>query len=166
MSAAQQAGIGPKRSKREPVDVAERKPEDKRLDQLLHMRKQRLGRFERERNEARERWRGSRAALRKIKQRWQQALHQAKQQWMEARQQFLSMVITSGEFRRAKAAYERMKKEAAQLYLDCREQLQRSRRAGGEFFTACRRMLEASRQQEKLTVMRDEIRALARAGED
>ena len=54
-----QGGLG-RRSKREVVDVAEPKVPDKRLDQLLHVRKQRLGRLERERNEARQLWRARR----------------------------------------------------------------------------------------------------------
>jgi len=160
------AGSWPRRSKREPVEVAERKPEDRRLDQLLHVRKQRLGRYERERNEARAYWRARRQALRRVKERRAALLREARQQWLEARQHFLDMAITSAQFRKAKAVYERMKKEAAQLYLDWRDELRACRAAGQAFFSACRQLLDASRQQEKLTVLRDDVRALARAGEE
>jgi hypothetical protein len=163
---AQMRSVGGRRAKREVIDVAERKVEDRRLDQLLHVRKQRLGRLERERNEARNAWREQRQALRQSKQCWRNMLEQAKEQWQYSRRQFLQMTLTNGEFSKAKAVYKRMQQEAAQLYLACQEKLHRCRQAGAAFFEARRNVLEANRQQEKLVIMRDEIRALAQVVEN
>ncbi|WP_233410826.1 hypothetical protein [Rugamonas violacea] len=85
--------------------------------------------------------------------------------WREARAQFFKMATTSGQVRRAKGAYERMKGEAIELQLECGEYAARARAAGGDFFTARRRVLEANRQQEKLGILRDEIRLLAQQSE-
>jgi len=145
--------------RREVVDVAERRPPDRRLDRLLQVRKQRLGRLERERNEARAHWRRQRAEFRVLKQRWRQHFLQAQEQWMAARTAFLEMSITNGEFRRAKAVYERMKKEASQLRVDCRQLLHQCRQSGVVFFDARREVMQANRQQEKLGMLRDELRA-------
>ena len=155
--------FGARAGKREVIDVAERKPQDRRLDQLLHVRKQRLSRLERECNEARRYWREQRSALQTLRQRRREILELAYTQWTAARQAFMSMVITNGQFRKAKAVYERGKQEAAQLYLDCRQQAHSCRRAGTDFFEARQRVREANRQQEKLGILRDEMQALAMA---
>ena len=78
-----------RRSKREVVDVAEPRRPDRSLDQLLQVRKQRLGRLERERSSARETWRSSRQALRDYKLRKREAVSQAAQFWQESRARFL-----------------------------------------------------------------------------
>ncbi|HWW05972.1 hypothetical protein [Collimonas sp.] len=160
-----ETGNGRRRARREVVEVPERKIEDKRLDQLLNVRKQRLSRLERERNAARAAWRAERQALHDIKQRWREASHQAKEQWRQARAAFLAMSTTSGQFRKAKSMYERMKQDAAQLYMGCQEKLQRCRQAGKVFFEARQCVLEANRQQEKLSILRDEMRLLASTDE-
>ncbi|EJL88980.1 hypothetical protein PMI16_02128 [Herbaspirillum sp. CF444] len=157
------AGFGAPRGRREVADVAEPKVKDKRLDQLLHVRKQRLGRLERERNEAREAWRRQRQVLHDSKLRWRQAKNDTAQQWQQSRAQFLAMTITSGQFRKAKSVYERMKKETAQYYLECQNKLRVCREAGVRFFQARLQVLEVSRQQEKLTILRDEMLAQALA---
>lgn len=162
----QLAHMGGARGRREVVDVAERKVEDRRLDQLLHVRKQRLGRLERERNEAREAWRARRQAFRQAGQRWRDTLAEAKSQWQRSREEFLRMTLTNGQFSQAKAVYKRLQNEAAQLYLACQEQLRGCRQARTAFFLARQNVLQANRQQEKLGIMRDEIRALAQAAED
>lgn len=163
---AHPGGAGGGRGRREVIDVAERKVEDRRLDQLLHVRKQRLGRLERERNEAREAWRAQRLAFRQAKQRWRAMLAEATSQWQRSREQFLQMTLTNGQFSKAKAVYKRLQNEAAQLYLACQEQLRSCREAGTAFFLARMNVLQANRQQEKLGIMRDEIRALAQAAEN
>ncbi|WP_034300930.1 hypothetical protein [Herbaspirillum sp. RV1423] len=160
------AGLGPRRGKREVIEVAERKVQDKRLDQLLHVRKQRLSRLERECNEARSVWRRRRQKLHQVKQIWRDAVERTQSEWRTARQEFTNMTITSGQFRSAKAIYERMKKEAAQLYLDCQNELSRCRDAGRLFFAARLAVLTANKQQEKLSILRDEIRALEQAAEN
>lgn len=163
MSARMAAGFGARPARREVVDVPERRPPDRRLDQLLHVRKQRLTRLERERNEARNEWRTRRRALNGLKRRWREAREQAQLQWQSARASFSEMSITSGDFRKAKAVYERMKKEASQLRIDCQEALRVCRLAGAGFFAARREVMQANKQQEKLSVLRDEIRAIEAA---
>lgn len=160
-----QGGLG-RRSKREVVDVAEPKVPDKRLDQLLHVRKQRLGRLERERNEARQLWRTRREALHVCKLARRDALAQATEYWRTSRAEFFQMTITSGQFRKAKAVYERMKEDAARRYLLWQEELARCGQAQTHFFTALEQVLLANRQQEKLGILRDELRLLARQNEE
>lgn len=155
---AQQSIPGGRRSKREVIDVPEDKREDKSLDRLIVVRKQRIDRFERERNEARQAWRAARAELRATKQRWRDGVKEANEYWKEARAGFLSMTTTSGQFRRAKAVYERLKAHAAQLHLQAREAVAPCRSTREGFFQARRRVVEANRQQEKLVFLRDEVR--------
>lgn len=152
-------GFGAAPARREVVDVPERRPPDRRLDQLLHVRKQRLSRFERERNEARQAWRAQRRALSTLKQRWRSAHRDAHEQWRASRAAYAAMTITSGEFKKAKAVYERMKKEASQLRVDWQEQRAACRVAGSAYFAARLVVLQANRQQEKLGMLRDEVRA-------
>lgn len=156
---ARMASIGAGPARREVVDVAERRPPDRRLDQLLHVRKQRLSRFERERNEARLAWRARRSDLNTVKLRWRRARDEAQAQWLAARAAFSEMTITSGEFKKAKAVYERMKKLASQLRVEWQEVRQRCRAAGVSFFAARLIVLQANKQQEKLGMLRDELRA-------
>lgn len=151
-----------RRGKREVVDVAEPRRPDRSLDQLLLVRKQRLGRLERERSSARESWRASRQALHDYKLRKREAVRQAAQFWQEARARFLQMTITTGQFHLAKARHARMKDEAASLNLRCQEAVRESRFAGARFFAARDEARRAQRQQEKLGIMRNELKALSR----
>lgn len=164
MTARATPGFGTRRGRREVVDVAERRAPDRRLDQLLHVRKQRLGRLERERNETRLAWRDRRRDANGLKGRWREAREQTQVQWAAARAAFSDMRITSGEFRKARAVYERMRKEAAQLHVDSQQAMRACRAAGADFFEARRRVMEADRQQEKLGVLRDELRTAEAAG--
>jgi hypothetical protein len=124
------------------------------------VRKQRLERLERERIEARQAWRASRADLREAKERWRTAVQDAADYWKEARAQFFRIATTSGEFRKAKAIYDRMKAEATELRLGCREYVKYAKAARSVFFEARVRALQANKQQEKLGILRDEIRLL------
>lgn len=153
-----QSSFGIRRGRREPIDVPERKAEDKTLDKLVHVRKQRLERLERERREARESWRAARAELREAKERWRQKRQEATDFWKQARSEFFTMAISSGQFRKTKAVYERLKAEAADLRVACLEQVNTCRQAGTEFFKARLCVLQANRQQEKLSILRDEMR--------
>ncbi|MBP0597314.1 hypothetical protein J8I26_04310 [Herbaspirillum sp. LeCh32-8] len=155
------ATLGARPGKREVLDVAEPKKPDRRLDQLLSVRKQRLGRLERERNEARSSWRALRADLVDSKRRWREAAARAQSEWTAARAAFFGMAITNAEFTRAKTVYERMKLEAGRMRLSCATLARDCRRAGADFFSARQRVKDANKQQEKLTVLRDEMKALA-----
>lgn len=155
-----------RRAKREVVDVPEPRRPDQSLARLLHVRKQRLGRLERERNEARQHWRAARATLRERKEAWRHAVDAAHRFWQAARASFLQMSTTSGELRKAKAAYERMKEEAARVHLGWREQLNCCDAAQRMFFEALERVLAANRQQEKLGILNDELRQLAARNEE
>jgi hypothetical protein len=151
---------GRPRSQREVIDIPEPRKQDKSLDKLIVVRKQRIERLERERVEARLAWRETRQALHDIKQRWRDAVDAAQDFWQESRAGFFKMAITSGQFRRAKAMYERMKGEAEQLHLESREAVVPCKAARSEFFAARRRALDAYRQHEKLGILRDELRLL------
>lgn len=153
--------------RREVADVPEPRKPDDRLDRLLHVRKQRLGRLERERNEARQLWRTQRDGLRTARLERRSAVAQAETFWQEARAGFLSMATTSGEFRVAKSRYARMKEHAATCYLRWRETLDGCDRSRQEFFAALAAVRAARMQQEKLGMLRDDAREQARrAGED
>ena len=154
------------RGKREVVDVPEPRRHDDSLGKLLHVRKQRLGRLERERNEARQRWRGLRETLRARKLERRRVLAETAAFWQEARAAFFSMTTTSGEFRVAKARYEKMKEHAAACYLAWREELGRCDAAQRAFFDAQEAVRAAQRQQEKLGILRDELREQARRAEE
>jgi len=153
-----------RRARREVVDVLERHTPDRRLDQLLHVRKQRQGRLDRERHDARRAWRDRRREANALKRRWREARQLAQTQWSAAREAFSEMRVTSGEFRKARAIYERMRKEAARLRVDSQQALRACRAAGAVFFEARRQAMQADRQQEKLGVLRDELRAAEAAG--
>ena len=161
-----QTGFGGPRPKREVIDVLEPKKPDKRLDKLITVRKSRLDRFEREKTQAREAWRESRKKLRKMKQDWRGAVVEADDFWREARAQFLRMTMTSGEIRVAKSVYEKMKSSAAQMRLNCREEVTVCKKACHAFFEALRQVKRANCEQEKLSILRDEIRLAARRSED
>jgi hypothetical protein len=165
MRQAVQAGGAIRRARREVADVAEPRRPDRSLDQLLHVRKQRLGRLERECSNARADWRASRLALRGCKLRMREARRQAAQFWQESRAQFLQMTITSGQFHLAKARYARMKDDAAGLYLRCQESVQQCRQEGSRYFDARAEARRAQRQQEKLGILRDELRTLNQLAE-
>jgi hypothetical protein len=152
------AGFGKPKSKREPVDVAEPKPQDKTLDKLLGVRKQRLDRLERERKDSRDAWKAARAEFREKKLQWRAAIEDAKKYWVQARKDFLSMTTTSGQYQKSKAVYERMKQAATDQRVMCLESLEKCKSWRSEFFAARERVLTANRQQEKLTIMRDELR--------
>jgi hypothetical protein len=154
------AGFGKPKSRREPVEVIEPRPQDKSLDQLLGVRKQRLDRMERERREARQAWKNARAALRAAKLGWRAAIADMKAFWAQARKDFLSMHTTSGQYQKGKAKYERMKQAAAGERVLCLEALTHCRARRATFFAARARVLSANRQQEKLTIIRDDLRRI------
>lgn len=153
-----QALFGRSRTKREVIDVPEQKKKDKSLDDLINVRRQRIARLELERNEALQVWRDVRRALHDVKLRWRDALQDTKDYWQQARAEFFRMTTTSGQFRKAKAVYERMKKQAAQLHVEARESVQPCKVAREEFFESRRRVKDANRQYEKLSILRDEMR--------
>lgn len=155
-----------RQSRREVIDVPETRPADKSMDMLLRLRKQRIERFEQERLIARQKWRQQRAELRDLKERRRQALQDAKDFWQQAREQFFSMVTTSGEYRKAKAVYERMKQSAAELYEQCLDTVNSCRSSRTAFFDACKTLNAARLQHEKLGMLRDEIRLRNRQSEE
>lgn len=154
-----------RRSRREPIEVPETRAEDKSIDLLLRLRKQRVERIEQERNRAREAWRQERISLRDEKQRRRQAVQDANDHWIQARERFLSMVMTSGQYRKEKAIYARKKEYAAQLYLECLETVKRCKSSREAFFSFCRELRQARRQHEKLGMLRDELRKLTSQSE-
>lgn len=157
---------GRQKSKREPIEVPEPKRPDKSIDMLISVRKNRVSRFERERAQAREEWREARVRLRQAKQQWRDALAAAHEGWKQAREEFFRMSTTSGQFRKARAVYERMKQAAGQMQLEAREVAQHCRELGAKFFDATQQLAQMRRQQEKLSILRDELRAMNTQGGD
>lgn len=160
----QSGSFGGRRSKREPIELREPKREDKSIDMLISVRKNRVSRFERELSQAREEWREARTGLREAKLKWREAVEAAREEWRAAREQFFRMNTTSGQFRTAKAIYDRMKAQASQLHLEAKQSAQTCRDLGRNFFEAKKRLAEVRRQQEKLSMLRDELRALNNQG--
>src|SRR5207244_8048713 len=95
---------------------------------------------------------------REQKESWRDAVQAYKDFWEQSRQDFFSMNITSGQFRKAKAIYERMKKEAASLHAKCIEAVHHCKEGATAFFEARQRVLQANKQQEKLSILRDELK--------
>ena len=163
---ASRDSLGRLRARREPIDVAEKRLKDKRLDKLMGVRRQRLDRLERERLDARQAWRDSRARLHLAKRGWRSAVLEAQQYWQQVRSGFFQMTITSGKFRQSKEAYDRMKQNASLQRLEACRQARSSREDGRAYFAAHQVLADARRQQEKLTILRDELRASGKPVEE
>lgn len=153
-------------ARREPVELAEPRVPDRTLERLLGVRKNRLERLEREQRDAREQWRQRRGALRQAKLLWRGARLAADQHWQNARRQFFAMETDSRQFRADQGGYERMKRDTGQRLLAWRESAVAGRAAGAVFFAAHRQLREARRQQEKLDILREHIRATERRHDD
>lgn len=151
--------------RREPVEVHEPKREDQSLILLSKLRRQRVERCEQERRVAREDWRAKRHELREAKLRRRAAQQEARDYWKQARAQFFSMFMTTGEYKKAKAIYKRMNDHAVQLYLECQEAVTSCKSARAAYFDAGEKLKEAQRQQEKLEILRQEIRVQNMKGE-
>ncbi len=143
-------GVG---TRREAVEVAEPKRQDKRLPKLINVHKRRLERMERECIAARNQWRNQRMTVGEIKQRWRDAKQEAIDFWMQSRAEFFRMEITSGKFRTAKAVYERKKLDAEKIHLQAREAAIVARDAGHNYFESKRLLREGHLRGEKLTIL-------------
>ena len=144
-------------ARREPVEVDEPRAPQRQLDPLLALRRHRATRLEQERLKARADWRAQRAALRAAIARWRSASTHADQAWQQARQAFFAMSCSSGQLRAARAAFERMQREAAALRAGACQAAGASRQAGRAFFSARAGYRQAQRQQEKLQAVCDEL---------
>lgn len=145
--------FGGARARREAVEVAEPKRQDKSLLKLINVHKRRLERMERECLAARSEWRGQRINVGEIKQQWRDAKQEAIDFWMQARAEFFRMEITSGKFRTAKAVYERKKLDAEKIHLQAREAALAARESGRHYFE-CKQLLRAAHMRsEKLTIL-------------
>ncbi|HEY8608145.1 MAG TPA: hypothetical protein VIM12_13605 [Noviherbaspirillum sp.] len=164
MMRAQEAGR--RTARREAPEIREPKAEDRNLVLLQRLRRQRVERYEQERMRAKAEWRRQRMALRDLKQRRREAQREAKEYWQRAREEFIGMTITSGQYRRAKTIYERMKEIAAQRYLDCQEAVAHCRLRRSGYFAACLQLQQAQRQHEKLEMFRQELRQRQQKGDD
>jgi len=149
-----------KMRRREPVEVLEPKKPDRRFDQLTHVRKQRLRRYEREHNEIRKAWRSERCQLHIYKLQWREQLQEARQFWEGQREAFFQMTISSTTFRTAKFTYQRKLTLAAQTQLDAREQAMTCRQVGAKFFAALAQVRQARLRQEKLDFLCNEMKTL------
>ena len=143
--------------RREPVEVDEPRAKNRQLDPLLALRRHRVTRLEQERLQARARWRAQRGALRDAIASWRAASAHAGAEWQQARQAFFAMSCTSGQFRAARAAFERMQREAAALRAGACVAAANGRQAGRAFFGAMAIYRQAQRQQEKLQAVCDQL---------
>ena len=145
--------FGGARTRREAIEVAEPKRQDKRLPKLINVHKRRLERMEREWRAARAVWRDRRRRIGEIKRQWRAAKQDAIDFWAQSRAEFFRMEITSGKFRTAKAVYERKKLDAEKIHLEAREAAMVARDAGRNYFE-CKRLLRAGHVRgEKLTML-------------
>lgn len=147
-----------KRVRKEAIDVPEEPRKDRSLDQLIQVHEHRLQRLERERKNARNAWRETRRTLTQLKEQWRNALQESQTYWQNARTRFFAMQITSGEFRRSKAVYERLKQDAAELKAGAVDHVSVCRDTKKGFFSACQMLKAAYLHIEKLKTLRDEMR--------
>lgn len=141
------------RPRREAVEVAEPKRQDKRLPKLINVHKRRLERMERECIAARSLWRAERDTVGEIKQQWRDAKQEAIEFWAESRAEFFRMEITSGKFRTAKAVYERKKLDAEKIHLQACEAALSARDAGRAYFESKQLLRAGHLRAEKLTIL-------------
>ena len=140
------------------LDVPEPVKRDNSLDGLMLVRKQRLRRLERECYSCRQEWRSQRQNLRERKKQWRAAQLDAEQYWQQARAEFFRMSLTSGEFKKAKSVYGKMKTAAALLRVEAKTQAEQCKTAGHDFFLKRQELAEAQKKNEKLQILRDEMR--------
>lgn len=133
-----------------------RKP-DTDLGQLISLRKLRIDRLEHEHNELRVKLQQAKSELHVKKMRWRAAVRASFEFWQSARQEFFMMSTTSGQFRQAKARYERMKKDASQKRLECIELLRPCLEKRKDFFLTKKNLNEARHQHEKLLLMQEQL---------
>ncbi|MES2075947.1 MAG: hypothetical protein V4462_10070 [Pseudomonadota bacterium] len=159
------ATLAGRRATRQAADVAEAPPPERGLEALCEVRRRRLERLEGERRAARAHWRALRLVLREAARRRRAALRDAEEDWGRAREQFFGMLATSGQFRRAKAAYQDRRDEAGVMRQACRDHAAGARLAGRDFFAACLRVREARLRRERLAMLRDALRLADAGGE-
>jgi hypothetical protein len=147
------------RARREPIDIAEPKRQDKSLPKLIGVHKRRLERMEWECRDARKQWRAQRAIVTEVKQNWRDAKQAALDFWAASRAEFFRMEISSGKFRTAKAAYERKKIEAEKIHLQAREEALQARGAGHDYFLRKAEVRAGHLRSEKLDMLQKILHA-------
>ncbi|GAA4016728.1 hypothetical protein [Actimicrobium antarcticum] len=139
--------------RREPVDVAEPKRQDKSLLKLIGVHKRRLEWMEWQCRQALVDWRERRHVVTQIKQEWRDAKQHATDFWAGARAEFFRMEISSGKFRTAKGAYERKKLDAEKVHVRAREAANEARQAGRTYFVAKQELRAGHLRSEKLDIL-------------
>lgn len=165
MKAAAHAAAGGRPRRREPVEVAEPARPDRRLAELGVLRGLRTAGAERLQQAMRGAWRRERAALRVAIEAWRAAERRTHREWSEARAAFFAMRSTSGQFRAAKARYERARADSALQAAAARGAVPGCRAAGRRFFAACAALAAARKRQEKLALLEQELARQAVQGE-
>ena len=149
--------LGRQTRRREAVEVAEPRRQDRQLDGVIRVRRQRQQRLERERGAALRQWRAARAALAEARRALRVQRGAAAEHWTRARADFFSMRSDSLAFRAAKSVYQRLQQQAEQGLLAWRQQRAAAADAGAAFFDARRAAALARLKQEKLQLLREEM---------
>ena len=148
------------RHRREPVDLPEPARPDPRMGELGRLRALRTAGAEREQLALRKRWRQERAALRQAVEAWRAGERRTRDDWQAARAAFFAMQCSGGQFRAAKAAYERGRQGGALARAAAQEQAAGCRASGRRFFAAGEALRQARKRQEKLRILDQELKRL------
>lgn len=143
--------------RREPVELPEPARPDPRLAELGRLRALRSASAERQQQALRAAWRRERAALHEATGAWREADRRAHHEWGEARAAFFAMRSTSGQFRAAKARYERACADSALQRAALHQAVDACRVAGRSFFAACAALRAARKRQETFALLEQEL---------
>ncbi|AWL03531.1 hypothetical protein ACFOHT_05675 [Massilia oculi] len=152
--------------RREPVDVKDPARPDPRMAELGRLRQLRTASAEREQLARRAAWRTARAALHAAVAAWRAGEARTMRDWQDARAAFFAMRCSGGQFRAAKAAYERGRREGAVARAAAQEQVGACRADGRRYFAAGEEVRRARKRQEKLRILDGELRRLLAQVED
>lgn len=154
------------RQRREPVDLADPARPDPRMAELGRLRTLRTASAEREQLALRGAWRAARQGLHAAITAWRAGERQTQHDWQEARAAFFAMRCSGGQFRAAKAAYERGRREGALARAAALAQAADCRADGRRYFAAGDAVRQARKREEKLRILDGELRRLLARGED
>lgn len=144
--------------RREPVDVPDPARPDPRMAELGRLRTLRTASAERAQLAQRGVWRAARESLRAQVAAWRAGEEKTLQDWLDARAAFFAMRCSGGQFRAAKAAYERGRREGTLARAAAREQAGVCRSDGRRYFAAGEEVRRARKRQEKLRILDQELR--------
>jgi multidrug resistance efflux pump len=152
-------GYVPRKSRREPVEVAEPPRPDRTLGTLISIRSQRVQRAEADCVRARRTCEEAKAAVHAAIAEVREAREQATRFWRDTMTAFKQMCISSAELLRAKADYRRRRDHTDELRAAARQAVHRLRGARHDKLSTQQDLRLAQRACEKLSLWRDELLA-------